>query len=101
MSAIETKVVAATAGSGAGAVLGTFGLWLLGVSVWGASGDAADVADAVAAVPTPVAGLVLLVISALGAAVAGYIAPHTHSSTPLLGVPPDEPGEHAAPEVAP
>jgi len=75
---IESKVIAATGGSGAGAVLASFVLWLLGVTVWHV-GFAADKAEqAVAAVPSPVAGLILLIVSALGALGAGYAAPHTH-----------------------
>jgi len=78
---IESKVIAATGGSGAGAVLASFVLWLLGVTVWHV-GFAADKAEqAVAAVPSPVAGLILLIVSALGALGAGYAAPHT--SQPL------------------
>jgi hypothetical protein len=74
---IETKVVAATAGSGAGGVLATFTTWLLGVYVWGASPAADQAEAAVAAVPTPVAALVVVIVTAVGALIAGYAAPHT------------------------
>ena len=77
MNKVETKVVAATAGSGAGAVLASFGLWMLGVTVWHVDSGADHAGEAVAAVPSPVAGLILLVVSGLGAAVAGWLAPHT------------------------
>jgi hypothetical protein len=52
--AIETKVVSATAGSGAGAVVSTFIVWLLGATIWDAGTGASDVDKAIAAVPTPV-----------------------------------------------
>lgn len=77
MKNIETKVIAATAGSGAGAAIGTFLLWLLGVTLWHASGSATAAANAVAAVPQPVADLVPIILSAIGGFVGGYLAPHT------------------------
>jgi hypothetical protein len=79
---VETKVVAATAGSGVGAILATFTLWLLGVFVWDVSADAAQADKAIAAVPTPVAGLVLVMLSAVAAAIGGWLAPHTSRTPP-------------------
>jgi hypothetical protein len=66
---IETKVVAATAG----AAVGEFVLWLLGVTVWHVSSAADHASQAVGAVPTPVSALILMGATAL----AGYFAPHT------------------------
>lgn len=74
---IETKVVAATAGSVAGTAVGGFILWLLGVTVWHVSSAAEHAPQAVAAVPGPVSALLLFVIGAVGTAVGGYVAPHT------------------------
>ena len=74
---VEAKVLAATAGSGAGAAIVTFLLWLLGVECWGASASAVHAPAAIAAVPGPVSGLVAIVVTAGAAAVAGYAAPHT------------------------
>jgi hypothetical protein len=78
---IETKVIAAAAGGGLGASVGAFVLWLLGVTAWHASNAAGSAGDAVAAVPTPVSGLVLAVLGLVGAALAGYLAPHTVRAT--------------------
>lgn len=75
---VEAKVLAATVGSGAGSAVGTFLLWLLGVLVWHQPDGADKAGDAIGAVPSPVAGLLLVVVSAAGAAVAGWLAPHTH-----------------------
>jgi hypothetical protein len=82
---LETKVVAATGGSGAGATVATFVLWLLGVTVWGVSNSADHAGDAIAAVPSPVAGLILIVVSALGAALGGWLAPHTPQTVTING----------------
>jgi len=76
---VEAKVLAATIGSGAGGAVGTFTLWLLGVLVWHQPSAADKAGDAIGAVPSPVAGLLLVVVSAIGAAFAGWLAPHTHS----------------------
>ena len=74
---VESKVYAATIGSGAGSIVGTFVLWLLGVSIFGGQATADQAAAAVAAVPAPVSGFVLLVLSAGGSFLAGYLARHT------------------------
>lgn len=81
LNSIESKVIAATAGSGLGAAAGTFILWVLGVCVWHTPGNAEKAATAVAAVPTPVSAIVLLLITVAGAGLSGYLAPHT-SRTP-------------------
>ena len=70
-------MLAATVGSGAGAAIVTFLLWLLGVEFWGASASATHAPAAIAAVPGPVSGLVAIIVTAGAAAVAGYAAPHT------------------------
>lgn len=77
MSLVESKVVSATGGAGAGAVVSSFIVWLLGVSVWHVSDAASKAGDAIAAVPTPVSGLVFIVISASAAFAAGWLTPHT------------------------
>ena len=79
---VETKVVAGTAGAGAGAVVSQFVLWLLGCWAWGASWAAEKAVDAVAAVPGPVSALIVLVITVIGAYIAGWLAPHTHRPNP-------------------
>lgn len=97
-SPTETKVVAGAAGSGAGAALGTFTLWLLGVTVWHVPNTADKAGDAIGAVPTPVAALLLLVVSAFGSYLAGYLAPHSFRPAPtpaaVVDVPPAHVGEH-------
>lgn len=83
MRNIETKVIAAAAGSGLGSFLGSFLIWLMGVFLWHGS-DAADKAtDTAALVPIPVSALVLAVITIAGTYLAGYNAPHT--ARPDLG----------------
>lgn len=89
---IEAKVVAAAAGAGAGGAgggaIGTFLLWLLGVTYWGQPNDATHAAQAIGAVPEPVGALLVIVVACslavVGALLGGYTAPHT----PALGVPP-------------
>lgn len=75
---IETKVIAAAAGSGVGAAAGGFLLWLAGVLIWHQPNSAGAAAATVAAVPTPVSGLVLILLAVAGSAVSGYAAPHTN-----------------------
>lgn len=74
---IESKVYAGTLGTTAAAAVSAFTLWALGVLIWGASADSASATDAVAAVPGPVAGLVAILLPAIGSFVGGYIAKHT------------------------
>jgi uncharacterized membrane protein len=69
---ISPKAVASTGGAGLGAVLATFVTWLLGVAVWNASSAAAKADDAVAAVPTPIAAVIALVIPAALAAILSW-----------------------------
>lgn len=81
---VETKVIAATAGSAvSGSTVGTFVVWLMGVTFWHASTDADKATAAIAAVPIPVVALVLLIVGSVGAGVAGYLAPHT----PVIAIP--------------
>lgn len=94
---IEAKVVAAAAGSGVGAAVGTFLLWLLGVTVWGQPVAADAAAKAVSAVPGPVAGLLVIVVSVVGAALGGYRAPHTARAD--LGESAPAAGEPASPSL--
>lgn len=79
---VEVKVVAGAAGAGAGAVISQFVVWLLGCWAWGASWSADKAVAAVSAVPAPVADLVLLTVTVIGAYIAGYKAPHTHRPDP-------------------
>jgi hypothetical protein len=88
---VETKVIAAAAGSGFGGALGGFVLWLLGVLVWGAPSDAQHAASAATAVPEPVSSLVVVVLAIAGAYLAGYAAPHTvraDAPRPVVDAPP-------------
>jgi hypothetical protein len=79
---VEGKVKAATVGAAGGGAVGAFVLWLLGVFIWGAPGDADSATLAISAVPAPVAGVVLLGIPALVAYGAGYRAKHTRRDDP-------------------
>lgn len=75
ISTIETKVWAAGVGASAGAVIGTAADWGLGVWLWGADNSAAAADVAIKAVPTPIAALVALAVTFLGAVIGGYNAP--------------------------
>ena len=73
----ESKVWGSTVGGGSGAVLTSFVLWVLGVTIWNVSINADDAARAMAAVPLPVAGLIGLVITVGGIFLGGWLAKHT------------------------
>ena len=77
MKAIESKVIAAAAGSGLGAALSAFLLWVVGVTAFGASSAADQVPKALAAVPEPVGALLAILVAIVGAFIGGYAAPHT------------------------
>ena len=88
-SKVETKVIAGVSGTAIGAALAQFLIWLLGVTVWSVPITATQAEAAMAAVPSPVAGLVTVLCAALLGAVFGYQAPHTerpdlHNETPRL-----------------
>lgn len=74
---IESKVYAATVGTGAGAIVSAFVLWLLGVTVWGVAFTANAATDAIAAVPAPISGMVGLLITVAGSFAGGYLGDHT------------------------
>lgn len=82
---VSPKAIASTSGAGIGAALATLLNWSLGVTVWGASGDAAGVTGAIAAVPTPVSAVVAIIIPAAVAAISGWRVsdPHRVTSTEL------------------
>lgn len=99
MANIEAKVIAAAAGSGLGAALSAFLLWILGVFAFGASGNADQVTKALAAVPEPVGGLLAILVAIGGAFIGGYVAPHTHRpdlAPPVVAIPPGVTLEQAA-----
>lgn len=77
MKNIEQKVLAAVIGSGIGAALSQFLIWLLGVLVWHAPGGAEGATAAMAAVPGPVTGLVTAVFVVVGTFILAYRAEHT------------------------
>lgn len=80
MQTLETKVLAAGAGAGAGSIISGFIIWVLGVLVWHQSYVAANAVHAAEQVPLPVAGLVGLFITVGSTVFAGYSAPHTFRS---------------------
>jgi hypothetical protein len=81
---IEGKVWAGTVGSGAGATVSAFTLWLLGVTIWHAPSTSEAAGIAVTSVPLPVAGIVALLITVGGTFVAGYMAKHTVRPAPAV-----------------
>lgn len=78
---VSPKAIASTAGAGIGAAASTLITWLLGVTLWGASSSAADASDAVTAVPAPVSSVIVLVIPAALAAIAGWKVNDPHRVT--------------------
>lgn len=70
------KVVAATLGGGIGGTLGTAVVYVIGVFCPGGTFDASNVDKTIAAVPWPLAALVPGALAAVGAAYAGWKAPH-------------------------
>lgn len=73
----ESKVYSATIGGGVGATVGSFTVWLLGVTVWGAAATADNATAAIGAVPAPAAGMVFLLITVGGTFAGGWVAKHT------------------------
>lgn len=69
---LSPKVIAAAAGAGAGATLGTLLLWIIGAAAFGGGWSADQAMTAVASVPGPLAAGVLLAVTIAGAALPGY-----------------------------
>jgi len=84
---VEGKVWAATAGTGAGAIVSTLVLWVLGVTCFGVSTAAESAGQAVAAVPSPVVGAIGLGITVGGTFLGGYLAKHTARPVPTVDPP--------------
>jgi hypothetical protein len=81
---ISPKLYAAAIGAGAGTILSTFLLWLIGASAFDAGWDADSVDNAIVAVPTPLALVVGLVIT-LGLTALGAWAQADPERLPTLG----------------
>lgn len=72
MNPISPKLYAAAVGAGAGAVISQLLVWLIGAIIsqrW----DADGVDNAIAAVPSPLYGFILLLVTIAGAAAGAYI----------------------------
>jgi hypothetical protein len=82
---VETKVYAALVGGVGGGAIGSFLLWLLGITVWHVSNAATAAGAAAAAVPPPVAYLLQWGLPGALAWGAAWLAPHT--ARPDLAVP--------------
>lgn len=92
---VSPKVVAASAGAGLGAVLSGAILWGVGAGFFGAGWSAENASAAIAAVPTPLNGLIVGVIAVITAGVPGY-----RTNDPLRRVPAeDQELEEAPPRV--
>lgn len=78
---VESKVVAAGAGAGGGAVVSGFFIWFAGVLIWHAPDSAASAMTAASSVPSPVAALIAVALTIAGAVASGYAAPHTDRVT--------------------
>lgn len=71
-NSVSPKVVAAAAGAGAGAAVSALILWIIGVAFFGGSAAADAVVATTSGVPSPIVGIIGLVLVVLGAAVPGY-----------------------------
>ena len=78
----EPKVVAGTVGAGFGVAISNFILWVLGVTIWGASTDAVFNDKAIAAVPSAVSHPIDLLVPAALAFLLGWLAPHADRPQP-------------------
>jgi hypothetical protein len=83
----EAKVVAGVAGTTFGGTLSGFIVWVLGITVWGASNKAVSQSLAVADVPIVVVLLVTVVITGFCTYVAAWLAPHTVTSADSVSTP--------------
>lgn len=83
LATLSPKVLAAGAGAGGGAVVGSVVLWAIGAGIFGGGWDAYSAADAVAAVPAPLSGFVLLTVAVVGAVWAGYAKVDPDRNGPL------------------
>ena len=78
---ISPKAIASTTGAGLGAAMSTLLLWILGVTLYGESASAANVSNAMTAVPSPIATFVVLLIPAGLAALLAYNVGDPHRVT--------------------
>jgi hypothetical protein len=81
---VSPKLYAAAIGAGAGTIASTFALWLLGAWAFGAGWSSDRVDNAIAAVPTPLALFVGLLIT-LGLTAAGAYIKQDPERLPTLG----------------
>ena len=72
---VSPKVVAASVGAGTGSVISTLVLWIIGVVFYDVPASAERVSEAMAAVPSPVTGVIALALTIAGAGGAGYRVP--------------------------
>lgn len=94
MTGLWSKVKAGGAGAGLGSLVGTFLVWLLGATAWGAGADASQVEAALAAVPAPVSGLLIALVALAGSVLAGYV---TTERVAPAGAAEYAAGDHAVP----
>ena len=82
---VSPKAIASTTGAGLGAAVGTLVTWILGVTAWNEPSAASNASDAIAAVPSPVSAVIVLVIPAALAAVLGWsvVDPNRVTTTQL------------------
>lgn len=69
---ISPKVIAASVGAGTGSVIATLVLWIIGVVFYDVPATAERVSDAMSVVPSPIAGIIALLLTIAGAGGAGY-----------------------------
>lgn len=85
---VSPKVIASAAGAGAGATVSSLVVWVLGVTFWGAPTSAQAADQAIAAVPGPVSGIVVLAVTVVSSALFGWRVsdPHRVTTAELLAL---------------
>jgi len=84
MNPISPKVWSAGIGAGAGTIISTFLLWLLGAFLFRAGSSADRVDNAIAAVPSPLAAVVVLAVT-VGLTLLGAYVKTDPERLPTLG----------------
>jgi hypothetical protein len=70
---VSPKLWTAAVGAGAGATVSTLLIWLIGAGVFNAGWTSERVNDAIAAVPFPLAGFILLLVTLAGTMLGAYL----------------------------
>lgn len=97
LDVVSPKVLAAGAGAGGGAVVGTLVLWIIGGLLFHGSWAAYAASDTVAAVPAPLHDGILYGLAIVGAIIAGYLKVDPDRNGPI----PADPATDVEGEILP